>query len=82
MGRLFIKDQEVYDLAVAFMKATNAKSKTDAVRQALQEALKHAQETVPLRDRVKELQEAVAAQRGPNKKPINFKIISDELWDE
>jgi antitoxin VapB len=81
MGQLYIKDEAVYDLAVAVMKATNAKSKTDAVRQALQHELQRAQETVPLRDRVRELQDAVAAKRGPNPKPIDLKKISDDLWD-
>ncbi|MBD9390614.1 type II toxin-antitoxin system VapB family antitoxin [Agrobacterium sp. AGB01] len=82
MGQLYIKDEAVYELAVAVMKATNAKSKTDAVRHALQDALKRAQETVPLRERVRELQDAVAAQRGPNPRPIDLKKISDELWED
>jgi antitoxin VapB len=64
------------------MKATNTGSKTEAVRHTLQDALKRAQEAVPLRERVRELQDAVADKRGPNPTPVDLKKISDELWDD
>ena len=50
---LYIHDDEVDDLAVTLMRVTGAKTKTEAVRQALEFALAHQRKQPSLSDRVK-----------------------------
>jgi hypothetical protein len=74
MGQLCIRNKYIRELAMAVMKATGDNNKTEVVRQS-----QRARETVPLREGMRKLQEAVTAKRGPTPKPIDLKNISDEV---
>jgi len=83
MAQLYIKDDSVNDLAVEVMKITKAPNKTEAVRRALQHELDRAKETVPLRERIKEIQDRIEDFVGPNPKsdPFDMKAFLDEQWE-
>ena len=76
---LYIKDPDVAEMAEALRKLTRARSKTEAVREALKRALEAA--TRP--SRAQGLREAMAiAQRiGPFDPAFDSKRFSDEMWD-
>jgi antitoxin VapB len=78
---LYIRDDNVDALAVQVQKLSNAPSKTEAVRRALQNELRRMQETVSLRDRIRQIQENVKA-IGPDKPNFDMKAFTDEMWDE
>lgn len=79
---LYIRDSAVDELAKKVQKITNAPSKTEAVRRALQNELKRAKDSIPLRDRVKVIQDEVAAILGRNPAPFDMKKFSDELYED
>jgi len=83
MAQLYIKDDSVNDLAVEVMKVTKAPNKTEAVRRALQHELDRAKESVPLRERIKEIQDRVRGRIGPSPKtePFDMKAFLDEQWE-
>jgi len=76
------RDNAVDELAKKVQKITNAPSKTEAVRRALQNELKRAKDSIPLRDRVKVIQDQFAAILGPNPEPFDMKKFSDELYED
>lgn len=78
---LFIRDSEVDALAKKLQQVTNAPSKTDAVRRALRNELDRAQAAVPLKDRIRELQNDVRARMGPIKPDFDMKKYTDEMWE-
>ena len=75
---LYIRDNEVDVLARQVRDATNAPNKTEAVRIALQNELERARKAVPLRERIKELQDAAKAM-GPDDPDLDMKAFMDEL---
>ncbi|MDR6635537.1 hypothetical protein J2X72_004351 [Phyllobacterium sp. 1468] len=77
---LYIRDNEVDALAVKVQRLTKAPNKTEAVRRALQNELARAQEAVPLKDRIKMIQDDVKARMGPNKPDFDMKKYTDEMW--
>lgn len=83
MSGLHIRDETVNDLAIAVMKATNAPNKTEAVRRALQNELERLRKEVPLRERIKEIQDRVQNHIGPNPRaePFDMKAFLDEQWE-
>ena len=78
---LYIRDDTVDDLAVRFMKLTGAKSKTDAVRNALMAQLKAEANRKPLLDRLESILER-ADNLGPGDPDFDMKAFTDDLWDE
>lgn len=78
---LYIRDPAVDRLTEDVMRATGAKNKTEAVRQALQAQLKAAQEQKSLQERIADLRKA-ADQIGPVDPEFDLKAFSDEQWDE
>jgi len=78
---LHIRDDEVDLLARQVQNATNAPSKTEAVRIALQNELERVRKTVPLEERIKRIQEAVRAM-GPDDPNLDMKKFMDEMWGE
>lgn len=78
---LYIRDSAVDELAKKVQKITRAPSKTEAVRRALENELERAKDSIPLRDRVKVIQDEVAAILGPNSEPFDMKKFSDELYE-
>ena len=78
---LYIKDDTVDDLAVQYMKASGASSKTAAVRKALAQALASVQAKVPLMDKLVAVQ-TQADKIGPVDPDFDLKTFADDLWSE
>ena len=78
---LFIRDAEVDALAEQVRRAIKAKTKTDAVRRALQTQLAQARRSLPLKDRLARAK-ALADAMGSNDPTFDMKAYTDALWDE
>ncbi|WP_309084034.1 type II toxin-antitoxin system VapB family antitoxin [Chelativorans sp.] len=78
---LYIRDEEVDALARQVQRMTNAPNKTEAVRAALKHELERVRETVPLRERVRRIQEAVKT-LGPYDEDVDLKEFFDEMWGD
>jgi antitoxin VapB len=78
---LFIRDPEVDALAEEVRRLTKAKTKTDAVRQALQARLAAARRALPLKERLARAQ-ALADAMGPGDPDFDMKAFTDEMWDD
>jgi antitoxin VapB len=78
---LFIRDAEVDALAEEVRKVTNAKTKTEAVRRALEAQLAKARRTLPLRERLAR-SKALAAAMGPSDPAFDMKAHTDEMWGD
>ncbi len=78
---LYIKDPDVAEMAEALRKLTCARSKTEAVRQALRSALAAATERPPLSERLRSAVE-LARQIGPADPDFDQKRFFDEMWGE
>lgn len=80
MSGLFIRDEAVNDLAERVRMALRARSKTDAVRIALQRTLDEEAAAIPLPEKVRALQNSL----GINGRTDGFdaKAFSDSLYDQ
>lgn len=78
---LFIRDAEVDALAEEVRKLTRAKTKTEAVRRALQAQLAEARRALPLKDRLARSR-ALADAMGPGDPDFDMKAYTDEMWGE
>jgi antitoxin VapB len=78
---LFIRDPEVDALAEEVRKLTKAKTKTDAVRRALQAQLVAARRALPVRDRLARSR-ALADAMGPGDPTFDMKSYTDEMWGD
>lgn len=78
---LFIRDPEVDALAEEVRKRTNAKSKTEAVRQSLLAQVQQARRAQPLRERLARAK-AMADAMGSSDPAFDMKAHSDEMWGE
>ncbi|MGV6871267.1 type II toxin-antitoxin system VapB family antitoxin [Pseudochelatococcus sp. B33] len=76
---LFIRDPEVDALAEEVRKLTKAKTKTEAVRRALQAQLAEARRAQPLRERL-DRAIALADAMGPGDPNFDMKAYMDEMW--
>jgi antitoxin VapB len=47
----------------------------------LQNELPRAQQAIPLKDRIKRIQDDVKARMGPNKPDFDMKIYTNEKWE-
>lgn len=79
---LYIRDRAVDELAKKVQKLTKAPSKTEAVRRALENELARARETIPLRERVKIIQDEFAAILGPDPEPFDMNKFTDDLYED
>ncbi len=79
---LYIRDHKVDELAIEVMRRLGTKTKTEAVRLALENELRRAEEGVSLRERVKAIQDRVAARMGPYAYKFDQKAYMDEMWEE
>ena len=77
---LYIRDDEVDALAKQVQVATKASSKTEAVRSALKHELERVRKEVPLKERIKLIQDEVRAM-GPDDPNLDMKEFMDEMWD-
>lgn len=78
---LFIRDAEVDALAEEVRRVTKAKTKTEAVRRALQAQLTVALREMPIEDRLARSM-ALADAMGPGDPTFDMKAFTDEMWDE
>ena len=78
---LFIRDDEVDALAEEVRRVTKAKTKTEAVRQALRLQLVEARRGLPLRERLAR-SKALADALGSGDPAFDMKAYSDEMWGE
>jgi antitoxin VapB len=78
---LFIRDAEVDALAEEVRKLTKAKTKTDAVRDALRTRLAEARRTLPIHERLARAK-ALGDAMGPNDPEFDMKTYTDEMWGD
>jgi antitoxin VapB len=78
---LFIRDPEVDALAEEVRRLTKVRTKTEAVRQALQAQLKAARRAVPFKDRL-ERAKGLADAMGPSDAAFDMKAYTDGMWNE
>jgi len=78
---LFIRDDEVDALAGELQKLTKARTKTEAVRRALQNELARTRKALPLRDRLARAK-ALADAMGPSDPAFDMKTFTDEMWGD
>jgi len=76
---LFIRDAEVAALAEEVRRLTRAKTKTEAVRRALEACLAEARRTAPLEERLARAK-ALADAMGPSDPDFDMKVYTDEMW--
>lgn len=76
---LFIRDDEVDALAGEVQKLTKARTKTEAVRRALQNELARTRKMLPLRERLARAK-ALADAMGPSDPNFDMKAFTDEMW--
>lgn len=81
MAGLFIRDETVNALAIEAMKLTGAVNKTEAVRAALQAAIRASKDQVPLSERI-EAARALADRIGAVDPSYDAKADSDAMWGE
>lgn len=75
---LYIRDDEVDALANELQTLSGTVTKTEAVRSALRNEIKRKRAEVPLIERIKKIQDRVAAM-GPSDPNFDMKKFSDEL---
>lgn len=78
---LFIRDAEVDALAEEVRRLTKAKTKTEAVRRALQAQLTAARRALPLGERLARAR-ALADAMGPGDPDFDMKSFTDEMWGD
>jgi antitoxin VapB len=79
---LYIRDKKVDELANEVMRRLGTKTKTEAVRVALESALRQADKEITVEERVRRIQDRVAARMGPYKVEFDQKAYMDEMWGE
>jgi antitoxin VapB len=78
---LYIRDSEVDALAVRLQEMTDAPTKTEAVRKALENEIKRKIGEIPLEDRLGKILDRATALGLPNA-DFDMKKFSDELSGE
>ncbi len=78
---LYIRDKGVDELAVKVMKAIGARSKTDAVREALLAKLESARAQTSLLERLQPILDGVE-RSGCENRSVDMKHFMDELWGD
>ncbi len=76
---LIIRNPEVDALAEEVRRLTKAKTKTEAVRRALEAQLAQARRAAPLKDRLAR-SKALADAPGPSDPGFDMKAYTDEMW--
>ena len=78
---LFIRDAQVNELAQELQKIIGARTKTDAVRLALEHEIKRARAAQSFEERNAKVM-AMADALGPTDPNFDMKAFCDELWGE
>lgn len=77
---LYIRDKKVDELAKKAQRLLKTPTKTQAVRQALENEIERAERKAPLHERLKPVLEAARA-LGPSNRDFDMKKFMDEGWD-
>lgn len=77
---LYIRDPKVNELADKVMRRLGTKTKTEAVRLALENQLRQVDGKPSLEETVKQYQARIAA-LGPNDPNFDEKAFMDEMWE-
>jgi antitoxin VapB len=78
---LFVRDPEVDQLVVELQRLTQAPTKTQAIKTALQAQLRHLKRQQPASQRIaraRQLADAI----GPDNPNFDMKKFTDELWED
>jgi antitoxin VapB len=78
---LYIRDPSVDALATELQQRMGVKTKTEAVRAALENALAETPEPLSLEEHIRVLQDNIKAMMGPNKAEFDEKAFMDEMWE-
>ena len=76
---LYVRDEAVNRLAEKARQTLGASTKTEAVRIALERLLHEEKKSIPLRERLKRIQQATLALGKPDRE-FNEKEFTDRLW--
>ncbi|CAD7042895.1 histidinol dehydrogenase [Pseudorhizobium endolithicum] len=79
---LYIRDAKVNELADELMRRLGTRTKTEAVRVALENELERAGKEATLEERIREIQDRVAARMGPHSVEFDQKAYMDEMWED
>jgi antitoxin VapB len=79
---LYIRNSSVDDLAEQVRIQLGARTKTDAVRAALQHELQRVKSDTPLRERLAAVRRRAREELGPPVPDVDIKKIMDEIWEE
>ncbi|AEG05109.1 type II toxin-antitoxin system VapB family antitoxin [Sinorhizobium meliloti] len=79
---LYIKDPTVDRMAEKLQERLGVRTKTDAVRIALQHELDRVEDEIPLREKLAALRQQARDRLGPPVHGIDMKKLMDELWEE
>lgn len=79
---LYIRDSGVDDLAEQLRVRLGARTKTDAVRTALQRELERVEADTPLREKLAALRARARKQLGPPVRGVDMKKLMDDLWEK
>ena len=78
---LYVRDPVVDDLAEQVRAKIGARTKTEAVRQALVHELERHEQSVPLRVKLAALQEKAQEHLGLPVSGVDMKKLMDDLWE-
>ncbi len=78
---LYIRDRTVDELATRLQKAIGARTKTEAVRRALEQELERVEDGKPFEERIARSL-AMADAMGQGGHDFDVKAFLDEMWDE
>lgn len=78
---LYVKDDQVAELVLQYQQLIGARSKTDALRIALQRQIAAERRSVPLAERVAAIQAAVQ-RLGPTSPGYDAKTFIAEMWGD
>jgi len=78
---LYIRDAKVNELADKLMHRLGTKTKTEAVRVALENELERVGQEETMVERVRKIQDQVAARMGPHPVEFDQKAYMDEMWE-
>jgi antitoxin VapB len=78
---LYVRDPSVDALATELKQRMGVKTKTEAVRMALEMALAAGPRPLTLEERIRPIQDSVKARMGPLKIEFDEKAFMDEMWE-
>ncbi|OJF94463.1 hypothetical protein AX760_09630 [Pararhizobium antarcticum] len=76
---LYVRDESVNDLAAQAQRVLKTRTKTEAIRIALERAISTEENRPPLMERLKKIQDQAAA-LGPVDPDFDQKAYLDEMW--